>query len=152
MPYPAEFIGPGAGIIRALEGSPASAALATVLNGAWNSTITSRRVKALIFAVVARGLGCQACEDEATAVLRGEGWTEAEIQHVLTYLTSKKLDSFEQKVLAFARETVRYQTRRLQELAQTFAAGVKREVVLEVIGLICYANSLARMSILLHRC
>ena len=152
VPYPAEVTGPGAAIVRALEGSPASAALAMVLNGAWNSTITSRRVKALIFAVVSRGLGCPACEAEATAALRAEGWTEPEIQHVLTYLTSKKLDSFEQKVLAFARETVRYQTRRLQELAQTFAAGLKREVVLEVIGLICYANGLARMSILLHRC
>jgi alkylhydroperoxidase family enzyme len=152
VPYPAEFSGPGAGIVRALEGSPASAALATVLNGAWNSTITSRRVKARIFAVVARGLGCQACEAEATEALRGDGWTDPEIQHVLSYLTSPKLNSFEQKVLGFARETVRYQTRRLQEVAQTFAAGLKREVVLEVIGLICYANGLARMSILLHRC
>ena len=152
VPYPAEFVGPGAGIVRALEGSPAGAALATVLNGAWNSTITSRRVKALIFAVVARGLGCQACETEATEALRGEGWTEPEIHHVLTYLTCKKLDAFEQKVLGFARETVRYQTRRLQEVAQSFAAGLKREVLLEVIGLVCYANGLARMSILLHRC
>jgi hypothetical protein len=55
-------------------------------------------------------------------------------------------------VLGFARETVRYQTRRLQEVAQSFAAGLKREVLLEVIGLVCYANGLARMSILLHRC
>jgi alkylhydroperoxidase family enzyme len=85
VPYPPEFVAPGAGIIRALEGSPASAALATILNAAWNSTITSRRVKALIFAVVARGLGCQACETEATEALRGEGWTEPEIDHVLTY-------------------------------------------------------------------
>ena len=152
VPYPAEFVGPSVGIVRTLEGSPACAALATVLNGAWNSTITSKRVKALIFAVVARGLGCQAGEAEAAEVLRGEGWTDLEIENVLTYLTSKKLDSFEQKVLGFARETVRYQTRRLQELAQTFAAGLKREVLLEVIGLVCYANGLARMSILLHRC
>ena len=65
------------------------AALATVLNGAWNSTITSRRVKALIFAVVARGLGCQACEAEATEALRGDGWTDPEIQHVLSYLTRR---------------------------------------------------------------
>ena len=71
---------------------------------------------------------------------------------MLTYLTSKKLTTFEQKVLGFARETVRYQTRRLQEVAQSFAAGLKREVLLEVIGLVCYANGLARMSILLHRC
>jgi len=152
VPYPPEFVAPGAGIIRALEGSPASAALATILNAAWNSTITSRRVKALIFAVVARGLGCQACEAEAAETLRREGWTEPEIEHVLTHLTSKKLTTFEQKVLGFARETVRYQTRRLQEVAQSFAAGLKREVLLEVIGLVCYANGLARMSILLHRC
>jgi alkylhydroperoxidase family enzyme len=152
VPHPAEFIGLGAPIVQALEGSPASAALATVLNGAWNSTITSKRMKALIFAVVARGLDCQACEAGASEALRREGWTDSEIQHVLTYLTSPKLDSFEHRVLGFARETVRYQTRRLQEVAQTFAAGLKREVVLEVIGLICYANALARMSILLHRC
>ena len=151
VPYPTEFVGPGTGIVKALEGSPASAALATVLKGAWNSTITSKRIKALIFAVVARSLGCQACEAEGAEALHGEGWTDAEIEHVLTYLTSKKLDSFERKVLGFARESVRYQTRRLQELAQTFAAGLKREVLLEVIGLICYANGLARMSILLHR-
>lgn len=152
VPYPEGLIGPGAGIVRALEGSPAGAALATILHGGWNSTITSKRVKALIFAVVARSLGCQACEVEAAEALRAEGWTDPEIQHVLTYLTSNKLDPFERKVLRFARETVRYQTRRLQELAQAFAKGVKREVVLEVMGLVSYANGVARMSILLLRC
>ena len=151
VPYPAGFVGPGAGIVRALEGSPASAALATILHGAWNSTITSRRVKALIFAVIARGLGCPACETEATEALRAEGWTDPEVQHVLTHLTSNKLDAFERKVLSFARETVRYQTRRLQELAQAFAKGLKREVLLEVVGWVSYANGLARMSILLQR-
>jgi alkylhydroperoxidase family enzyme len=150
MPFPTGSIGPGAGIVRALEGSPAGTALATILHGGWNSTITSKRVKALIFAVVARGLGCQACEAEATEFLRAEGWTDPEIKHVLTYLTSNKLDPFERKVLSFARETVRYQTRRLQELAQGFAKGLERELVLEIIGLVSYANGVARMSALLH--
>jgi hypothetical protein len=140
VPYPEGLIGPGTAIVRALKGSPAGAALATILHGGWNSTITSKRVKALIFAVVARGLGCQACEVAATEALREEGWTDAEIQHVLTYLTSDKL---ERKVLSFARETVRYQTRRLQELAQGFAKGLKRELVLEIIGLVSYANGVA---------
>jgi alkylhydroperoxidase family enzyme len=151
VPYPAGFVGPGAEIVRALEGSPAGAALATILQGAWKSTITSKRIKALIFAVIARGLGCPACEAEAAKDLRDEGWTDPEIQHVLRHLTSTKLDSFERKVLSFARETVRYQTRRLQELAQTFAKGLKREVLLEIVGLVSYANGLARMSILLRR-
>ncbi len=150
--HPTNFAGPGAAIVDAFESSPASAALATVLDGAWNSSRTSKRVKALIFGVVARGLNCPACEAEAVGNLRREGWTDAETQHLLTYLTSSKLDSFELRVLRFARETVRYQPRRLQELAQNFAAGLEREVLLEIIGLVSFANGLARMSVLLHRC
>jgi alkylhydroperoxidase family enzyme len=41
------YAGPGAGVVKALEGSPASGALAIVLSGAWESGITSKRVKAL---------------------------------------------------------------------------------------------------------
>jgi hypothetical protein len=66
--------------------------------------------------------------------------------------TSERLDAFELRVLRFARETVRYQTRRLQELAQGFATGLERDVLLEIIGLVAYANGLARMSILLDQC
>jgi alkylhydroperoxidase family enzyme len=150
--HPANFVGPGGGIVRLFDDSPAGAALATVLDGAWKSDITSNRVKALVFGVVARGLGCAACETEAAVVLRREGLDDAEIEHLLTYLASEKLDPFELKVLRFARETVRYQTRRVQELAQNFAAGLEREVLIEIIGLACYANGLARMSILLHQC
>jgi alkylhydroperoxidase family enzyme len=150
--YPSGYLGPGGRILEALRGSPACAALATVLKGAWSSTITTRRVKALIFAVVARGLDCSACEAEAAQALRDEGWADAEIQHLLTYLTSENLDPFEQRVLLFARETVRYQTRHLQQLAQDFAEGLDRNVLLEIIGLVAYANALARMSIMLHRC
>ena len=144
-PLPAHT-GPGAEIVKAFEGSPAGPALATVLSGAWESAITSKRVKALVFGVIARSLGCEACEGEAAEALRQDGWTYPEIEHVLTYLDSKKLDSFELKALRFARETVRYQTRRVQELAQSFADGLERDVLLEIIGLVSYANGLARMS------
>jgi alkylhydroperoxidase family enzyme len=149
---PPAYAGPGAGVVEAFAGSPAGAALATVLSGAWESGITSKRVKALVFGVVARGLGCAACESEAAGALRQEGWTDAEIEHLMTYLSSRKLEPFELKVLRFARETVRYQTRRVQELAQNFAKGLEREVLLEIVGLVSYANGLARMSILLHLC
>ena len=149
---PPAYTGPGAGVVEAFAGSPAGAALATVLSEAWESAITSKRVKALVFGVVARGLGCAACESEAARALRLEGWTDAEIEHLMTYLSSRKLEPFELKVLRFARETVRYQTRHVQELAQNFAKGLEREVVLEIIGLVSYANGLSRMSILLHLC
>ena len=70
----------------------------------------------------------------------------------MTHLNSDRLEPFELKVLSFARETVRYQTRRIQEIAQRFAAGLEREVLVEVVGLVSYANGLARLSILLHSC
>ncbi|MGA7393766.1 MAG: hypothetical protein WBW78_14010 [Terrimicrobiaceae bacterium] len=149
---PPAYAGPGAGILKAFEDSPAGAALATILSGAWESEITPKRVKALIFGVVARSLGCQACEGEAAEALQNEGWTQPEIEHVMTYMNSEKLDPFELKALRFARETVHYQTRRVQELAQNFAAGLDREVLIEIVGLVCYANGLVRMSVLLHRC
>lgn len=81
--------GPGAEIVKAFDGSPAGPALATVLSGAWESAITSKRVKALVFGVIARSLGCEACEGEAAEALRQDGWTYPEIEHVLTYLDSK---------------------------------------------------------------
>lgn len=147
-----DYSGPGSRIVRALEGSPAGAALSRILSSAWESPITSPRVKALVFAVVARGMVCPACELEATELLKAEGWTEEETTHLLTHLSSDRLDAFELKVLRFARETVRYQTRRMQNLAREFATGMEREVVIEVIGLVSYANALGRMSVLLQEC
>jgi hypothetical protein len=70
----------------------------------------------------------------------------------MTHLNSDRLEPFELKVLSFARETVRYQTRRIQEIAQRFAAGLEREVLVEVVGLVSYANGLACRRILLHSC
>ena len=146
------YEGPGLRIIEALNGSPAAGALARILSEAWDSPITSKRVKALIFAVVAKGLLCPACEAEAASVFRKEGWSEREIAHLLSNLTSDRLNAFELRVLRFARETVRYQTRRIQALAQEFAEGLDREVVIEIVGLVSFANGLARMSGVLQEC
>lgn len=146
------YEGPGLRIIHSLNGSPAAGALARILSEAWKSPITSQRIKALVFAVIAKGLVCPTCEREAIAVLRNEGWSEDEITHLLTHLTSERLDSFELKVLRFARETVRYHTRRIQTLAQEFARDLRREMVIEIVGLVSFANGLVRMSSLLEEC
>ena len=59
---------------------------------------------------------------------------------------------FELKVVRFARETVRYETRRLQDVAREFADGLDRDVLVETIGLVSYFNGFVRMSILLREC
>lgn len=147
-----EFSGPGARIVDELRGSPAANALATTLGGAWSSEITSPRLKAIIFAVIARGLECPSCESEAISPLRNEGWSEDEIGQLLTHLASAKLDPFEIRTLQFARDTIRYRTRRLQETTRQFAEEVDREVLLEIVGLVSYFNGLVRMGILLGHC
>ena len=114
--------------------------------------ITSKRVKALIFAVVARVWVVRPVKPRPPKLFGPKAGPTRRFSTFLTYLTSNKLDAFERKVLSFARETVRYQTRRLQALAQTFATGLRRELLLEIIGVVSYANGVARMSILLHRC
>lgn len=146
------YEGPGSRILAGLEGSPAQGALALVLSEAWASPITSQRVKALIFAVVAKGLLCPDCEAEAVSVLRKEGWSDEDIAHLLSHLSSDRLDAFELKVLRFARETVRYQTRRIQSIAREFAKDLEREIVIEIVGLVSLANGLARMSSILQKC
>jgi len=149
---PRAYDGPGGKIVHALDGSPTATALAAILSEAWQSDVTHPRLKALCLAVIARGLQCPACEAEAATVLTAHGLSAEDIDLLLTHLTSEKLDALELKVLRFARETVRYQTRRMQKITQDFALGLPREQLLEVIGLTSYFNGLVRMSILLHRC
>ena len=149
---PRTYDGPGARIVHALEGSPTAPALATILSESWQSKVTSPRLKALCLAVIARGLQCPACEAQATAVLAAHGLTAGDTDLLLTHLASEKLSALELQVLRFARETVRYQTRRLQKITQEFSRGLSREQFLEVIGLCSYFNGLVRMSILLDRC
>jgi alkylhydroperoxidase family enzyme len=146
------FDGLGAKIVHALEGSPAATALSAILSDAWRSEVTTPRLKALCLAVIARGLQCPACEAEATAVLTTHDLSAEDTDRLLTHLASERLSAFELAVLRFARETVRYQTRRLQRITQEFARGLSREQLLEVIGLTSYFNGLVRMSILLDRC
>ena len=69
----------------------------------------------------------------------------------LKYLASEKLDPFELRILHFAGRPSASDSS-LQQLAQDFAPGLERDVLLEIIGLVAHANGLARMSIVLHRC
>ncbi len=147
---PPAYDGPGASIVLALDGSPAASALAAILTESWGSEVTHPRLKALCLAVIARGLQCPACEVDAATVLMAHDFSAEDVDLLLTHLASDKLSPLELQVLRFARETVRYQTRRIQKVTQEFSRGLSREQLLEVIGLTSYFNALVRMSILLH--
>ena len=139
MPYPAEFVGPGAGIVGPWKARLRARPSLRFSTGRGIPRLLqdgSRRSYLLSLPVV---WAVRRARPRPLKLFDDEGWTEPEIEHVLTYLTLQKLDAFEQKVLGFARETVRYQTRRIAGACPEFcrwteARGAARSYR---VGLLC---------------
>jgi alkylhydroperoxidase family enzyme len=139
--------GPGGAMVRALQGSPAAAALREILDEAWSSTALPRRTKALLFAVVGRALGCPLVGHELGPVLAAEGFAPDELEVTLQHLHSPRLSETEARLLPFARATVRYQVDDLRAQLKSCADLPSLEL-LEAIGVTALANALCRMTVL----
>lgn len=138
--------GPFAPFVLALDGLPVALKLREVLDESWASEILNRRVKALVFAVVARGLGCPFSEQEATGLLLAEGWTRHYVDRVLSDLGAPDLDPVENAVLPFARETIWYQPAHIQRRARALRQMLTRAQFVELIGVCALANAVCRLS------
>jgi uncharacterized peroxidase-related enzyme len=141
--------GPYAYVAREFDGLPAGRVLGELLQQAFESPILTRRAKALIFAVVARGLGSERAEREATELLGPLGLEEAEVREVLAHLASPKLDETEATLVPFARETIRYRLADIQRRAGKLREGLSVEQFLEVVGVVSLANAVCRLSLVL---
>jgi alkylhydroperoxidase family enzyme len=142
--------GPFGSIVATLEGLPAANLLRNALEGAFSSTVLSRPAKAMMFAVVARTLGCRHTEAEARKLLAAEGLHDAEIETVLQTLQSRRLDEREAGLLAWTRDTVYYHTPAIQKQTLALARKVGDEVILEAIGVAALANATVRLAMLLE--
>jgi alkylhydroperoxidase family enzyme len=153
IPVPSDFVAPEdarfARITGALSGLPAAYLLDQALNGAFDSPVLSRRLKALMFSVVARMLECGFCEPESRKLLQAEGLDESEIDACLATLSSPRLDARESAILAWVRETVRYQPGELQRRTRALHEAVGTEALLEAVGAAALANSTVRVAMLL---
>ncbi|HXX47691.1 MAG TPA: hypothetical protein VEN47_05665 [Myxococcota bacterium] len=140
--------GPWSFLVRALAGSTFAKPLRETLDAAFASPVLSRRAKALVFAVVARGLDCALSAREAHGLLLETGLAAEQINEMLTHLDSPELEPIEAALLPFARGTIRGRPTQLQQrtraLAQTF--GDQRTV--EAIGLAALANAVCRLGAL----
>ena len=152
IPTPANFVpsegDPFASIIAPLAGHPAAYLLHDTLQAAFESPILSRRVKALMFAVVARILECRYCEPEARKLLHREGLEDQEVDTSLSALALPKLDVREAAVLAWVRDTVRYQPSQIQARTRALAAAIGPDAALEAVGVAAVANSTVRVAML----
>jgi len=142
----------GARVVAALGDSPSATILRRTIDDAWDSDILPRRTKALMFAVIAKALGCAYCEDEAHRALFTAGLDEATIDDVLANLGSSRLDRREQMLVPFARETVRYQPADIQRRMREVTVGMRPAEIVELAGVVSLANAVSRLSVLLDVC
>ncbi|THH37971.1 carboxymuconolactone decarboxylase family protein [Neolewinella litorea] len=138
-------------LVDALRGSPTADVLHSILNDCWHSPHTSKRTKALAFAIIARTLNCSVCTTEANRLLECEGLLREDIDHLQTYLSSDALSGFESRFIHFARDTVNYQVPDIQFVARRFLEGLSKEETIEICGLVALANWVARLSIILEQ-
>jgi alkylhydroperoxidase family enzyme len=145
----AAYDGPFAYLVNALGALPIGATLADRLRDAWTSPTLSQRTKALLFAVVARGLDCPISEREAERVLASEGVPPAETTSILEHLASPALDAVEALLVPYARETIWFRPAQIQRRTRTLHASLPAEQLLEAIGIVSLANAVCRMNVVL---
>ena len=148
---PAECAGPFAYLVQELDGLPAARAIRRVLDEAFASPLLSRAAKALVFAVVARGLGCPLSEGEACELLATDGWAAADVEATLSHLDSPRLDRAERALLPVARESIRYEPARIQRRARELRETLAVEPFVEFVGLCALANAVCRLGAALAR-
>jgi AhpD family alkylhydroperoxidase len=137
--------GPCSSAVVALDGLPAAKALRAVIDDAWRSDLLPKRKKALIAAVVARGLGCGAAEREARAELAEEGLDAAAVEPILTHLGSPHLDPTEAAIVRVARESIWYRPAEIQRQARALRERMSEGEFLEFVGFTALANMVCRL-------
>jgi len=137
--------GPFSNLILGLDGLPLARILREIVDEAWRSPILTPRAKALVVAVVARGIGAVASEGEARRLLAEEGMERADLDEVLSHLASPKLDRIEALCAPFARETIRYRPAQVQRSARRVREQLGGPQFLELVGVSSLANMLCRL-------
>jgi AhpD family alkylhydroperoxidase len=133
------------------QGSPISDGMGLVLREMWEPTVLSRRAKALMSAVVARGLGCSASGREFTAILAEEGLEGPAIDQILANLGGPQLDPIESTLVVFARDTIAYEPRAVQRRTRSLLGTFDEGVLTEALGVTSMANFVCRMDLALAR-
>lgn len=142
--------GPFFYVMQALSEIPAAAVFQDGIKGAFESTVLSMELKVLTFAVVARSLSCEFCSSASHNMALELGFTEDEFNDALSTLTCNKLSDQEQKLLAWVRDTVHYQTGPIQKRLKELSNEVDDDKLLEAIGVASLANSIVRLAVLLE--
>jgi AhpD family alkylhydroperoxidase len=146
---PEQAAGPFADVVMAFDGLRLAHDLRYAIDVALEESALPSRSKLLLFAVVARALGCSLTEAETVRLLAKEHGMDASVtQNVLAHLTAPELDETESLIVPFARDTVWYnQATPIQQRARELRDEMKLEPFLEMVGAVAVANMVCRLGI-----
>lgn len=142
---------PFGAIVTPLGALPGALLLARTLEDSFGSGVLPSRARTLVFAVVARTIGCDVCEIESRRALAGEGLDAGEVERILEHLASPRLDPLEALLVPWARETVRYRPAAIQERTRRLLSEIGPGRTLEAAGTAALANAVVRLG-MLARC
>jgi AhpD family alkylhydroperoxidase len=149
---PEEKDGPFSAVVNGLDGLPVAGQFRIVLDNLLSSNAISPWAVPLVFAVIARALGCEASERESLRLLVERGLDEQEVAEILTHLSSPRLSDVERRIVVLARETVWYQPAQIQRKCREFGGDLTREQFLEFVGAVSIANAICRLGVLSGDC
>ncbi|MEP6969731.1 MAG: carboxymuconolactone decarboxylase family protein, partial [Betaproteobacteria bacterium] len=135
-------------ILLPLAGLPAARIMRDALEGIFASNVLGRATKALMFATVARTMGCTLCETWATDMLLEDGMPAQEIASALAHLQSDRLPASEAGLLPWTRGTVYYDIAKIQQDTRQLGAAIGERALLEAIGVAALANATVRLAML----
>jgi AhpD family alkylhydroperoxidase len=144
---PDQIRGPWAYLVAALDGLPGARIVRETIDAALASPVLTTRAKALIFAVVARGLEASQSGREACELLAGTGLAREVIEATLTHLGSPELSALENALVAFARGTIRGRPTRLQQSARELLGVLSQNQLVEAVAVASLANLVARLDV-----
>jgi hypothetical protein len=132
--------------IRARERLRRWAGAQTILDAAWDFDAIPRRTKALVAAVIARGLGDDLVLSEAWALAHENGVDAKDFDDALAHFTAAGLLEKEKMAIAFARETIWYEPAPMQRrTAPSWTISKPRNYSIR--RLASFANLIARLGV-----
>jgi alkylhydroperoxidase family enzyme len=144
----AQMEGPFSSIVSELNGSPAAAEFRAIIDKALASEFTDAAIKGFIYAIIARTLDAGYVEREAVKMLYRAGVEADVITAVLDHLRHPSLSEDDLQIINYARDSVRYQVPAIQKSLRQLSQGMQQEHVVDIVGQAAFANTVARMSVL----
>ena len=140
--------GPFAGVLAPLGDTWGAQLLRVTVDRMLSEGPLPRRTKLLMLLTLAHATSSTAMRADVVRLLGENGITAAEADEIAAHLASSVLDATEHKLVALARDSIRYKAIDIQRRTREVTAGMDTRTILEVIGTIAAGNALVRMSLL----